>query len=160
MTAGTPELPVIYSVDDDDIDREFLVRSLAGAGIENPCRTFSSGEELLDALLDVLRGAPAPLAVFVDVKMAGMSGLDVLRWIRVQNDLRGVPVIMLSSSDAPPLLTEAMQFGAQCYAAKFPTAEQLREIVHAAREFSSAAAAAIAFPLRCNLLLEARHAVS
>lgn len=163
IAASVPtELPMaeIFAVDDEDNDRQLLAHALESAKVRNPCRQFTCGEEMLDALLDVLRGAPAPLLCFVDVMMAGMSGLDVLRWIRAQHALRDIPVVMLSSSEAPDHLGEALQFGAQCYTAKFPAPEQLREIVDAAERFAAAAATGASFPLPCNLLLGARHAVA
>ncbi len=145
----------IFAVDDEETDRQLLQRALQTAKIPYPCRVFSSGAEMLDALLAVLRGAPQPILCFVDVKMAGMSGLDVLRWIRAQHGLHEIPIVMLSSSKAPDHLAEALQFGAQCYTAKFPSPEQLREIVGMAEHFAAAANGG-SFPVTCNLLLNPR----
>lgn len=143
---------VIFAVDDDENDRLLLSRALATAGIAHPCRMFTTGAEMLDALIGVLRGAPPPLVCLVDVKMAGVSGFDVLRWIRAQSALHAVPVVMLSSSDAPSFVEESHQVGAQCYVTKFPPPEQWREIIAAADRFVTASAAGAAFPLPCNLL--------
>lgn len=157
VARAVPDEGLVYAVDDEETDRELFVRALREAGANCRCRVFASGDELLDALIDVLRGAPPPVACFIDVKMAGMSGLDVLRWIRAQPGLRSVAVIMLSSSDAPSYLAEAMQFGAQCYAAKFPAPDQLREILRAAKCHAATASCASAFELPCNLLVGSRH---
>jgi CheY-like chemotaxis protein len=145
----------LFAVDDDENDRLLLARVLRESGLPCRCRFFSSGDELLDALIAVLRGSPPPLACFVDIKMSGMSGLDVLRWIRAQHGLDEVPVIMLSSSDAAEFLAEAHQFGAQCYTTKFPTPEHLSAIVEAARRYCANARCHSAFSLPCNLLLGA-----
>ncbi len=142
----------IFAVDDEAGDLLLLAKLLKQPGIPYPCRLFSSGERLMDALLHVLRGAPAPLMCFVDVKMAGMSGFDVLRWIRCQDALDAVPVIMLSSSDDPSKPTEACGVGAQCYARKFPSMEELRNIVAAARRYSADRTAPESFHVSCNLL--------
>lgn len=142
----------LFAVDDDEHDRRLLARRLAETGLPFAHRLFGAGEELLDAMIDVLRGAPPPVVCFVDVKMAGMSGLDVLRWIRAQRALDAVPVVMLSSSDDPQYLSEAQHFGAQCYVSKFPTAEHLREIISAACAYADASSTNASFPLACNLL--------
>jgi CheY-like chemotaxis protein len=84
--------------------------------------------------------------------MAGMSGFDVLRWIRCQRSLDDVPVIMLSSSDDPQKLGEARCFGAQCYIAKFPTPLQLRSVILEAQRYSTARLRDARFNLPCNLL--------
>jgi CheY-like chemotaxis protein len=156
-TPSRPDLDEIFAVDDDETDRILLQHAVAAVAGDHRCRLFTCGDDLIDALLDVLRGARPPLMCFIDVKMAGMGGLDVLRWIRAQPALRDIPVVMLSSSDAPDHLAEALQFGAQCYVAKFPGAEEMQEIVTAAKRHATAGAA---FPLPCNLLLHARQAVS
>lgn len=146
-------------VDDEEADRALFSRLLRQSTIANPCRAFSHGEDLIDALLAVLRGAPLPLACFVDVRMAGMSGFDVLRWIRCQHALDDVAVIMLSSSEEVRDLSEANHYGAQCYLAKFPTAAQLADIVQEAKR-SAEASAPHAFKLPCNLLVQVPHAMS
>lgn len=145
----------LFAVDDDETDRLLFARAVSDAKLPHTCRLFSAGEHLLDALIDVLRGAPMPAACFVDVKMAGMNGLDVLRWIRAQRPLDAMPVVMLSSSDHADYLAEAHQFGAQCYATKFPSAEELRRIMAAAERFAAAANCGTAFSVGCNLLLHA-----
>lgn len=147
---------VVFAVDDDENDRVIL-RGIIESAAPCTCRAFQSGAELLDALIDVLRGAPAPLVCFVDVKMGGMSGLDVLRWIRAQRGLDCIAVVMLSSSEDPQYLAEAQQFGAQCYAAKFPSAAYVREILAAARRYCAEAGCHSAFPLPCNLLVAAHQ---
>jgi CheY-like chemotaxis protein len=151
----------VFMVDDELEDRAEFARLLKRAEEEYEPQLFARGEDLIDALLRVLRGAPSPLACFVDVKMAGMSGFDVLRWIRCQQSLSDIPVIMLSSTDDPDKLAEAKRIGAQCYIAKFPSALQLREIVREAERFSEKHGTA-PFQLTYNLLMEAgalAHAV-
>jgi CheY-like chemotaxis protein len=160
IAAPRAGLAAIFAVDDEDNDRRLFLRALAAAEIEHPCRQFTCGYEMLDALIEVLRGAPLPIACFIDVKMAGMSGLDVLRWIRAQQALREMPVIMLSSSEAPDHIDEAMLHGAQCYTAKFPGPEHLRQIIENAQRFTAAACGGSAFQLPCNLLLKAHQAVA
>lgn len=144
---------MIFIVDDDENDRLLFARALQSPELGYPCRQFASGEQVMDAFLQVLRGAAPPLACFIDVKMTGMSGFDVLRWIRCQDALDAVPVIMVSSSEETEKLVEARGVGAQCYVAKFPTASELRAILDAAQRYADNHFAPAAFTLPCNLLL-------
>jgi CheY-like chemotaxis protein len=144
---------MIFAVDDEADDRSYFARLVGAPGLEYPCRVFPAGEEMIDALLLVLRGAAPPLACFIDVKMSGMNGFDVLRWIRCQRPLDDVPIVMLSSSDDPQKLSEARGFGAQCYIAKFPTPLQLRSVILEAQRFSTARAREASFHLPYNLLV-------
>ena len=145
-------------VDDDEDDRALFLRLLQQANLSHACSVFSSGNDIIDALIDVLRGAPPPLACFIDVKMPGMSGFDVLRWIRCQHPLNDIPVIMVSGSEEHADLSEANYFGAQCYLAKFPTATQLTEIVREAERVASESAAN-AFKVPSNLLVSSPHLI-
>jgi CheY-like chemotaxis protein len=145
-------------VDDDEVDRMLFGRLLREAGITNPLRVFARAEDCIDALIEVLRGATPPLTCFLDVRMPGMNGFDALRWIRCQRSLDAVPVVMLSSSEEMRDLNEAHHYGAQCYLAKYPTAEQLRDIVREAERVTTASADH-AFKLSCNLLLAAPHPI-
>lgn len=151
-TAVPDRTPEVFCVDDEAADLRIFERLLQEPGLDYPCRLFRCGEDLLEALLQVLRGAPAPVACFVDVKMTGMSGFDVLRWIRCQRPLDAIPVIMLSSADDPATLADAAACGAQCYIAKFPTATQLRELMFEAERYGAAHAGPGAFQVPFNLL--------
>lgn len=155
--ASHPRCPAIFCVDDDPDDRQLFSELLRQAGCSQACKFFASGEALLDGLLEVLRGAPEPVACFMDVKMTGMSGLDVLRWIRCQRDLDPVPVIMMSSFDSPEAVADALRCGAQCFIRKFPPLAQLREIMSEARRFGRARVTADAFAVECNLLVGAQY---
>jgi CheY-like chemotaxis protein len=143
---------VIFSADDCAADRLLFARLLEQRSPEYLCDFFTSGEEMIGALITVLRGAPAPLACFIDVRMGGMSGIDVLRWIRCQNALEAMPVIMLSSSDDPQTLSEVYGYGAQCFVSKFPNATELRAVLAEAERYAQDRATPLAFHLPCNLL--------
>ena len=152
--AVPPPIRSIFAVDDVEGDLLLLEKLLEQPYLPYPCRLFTSGEKVMDALLEVLRGAPPPLVCFIDVMMAGMSGFDVLRWIRCQDAFNGVPVIMLSSSDDPQHMHEACGVGAQCYVRKFPSGAELRNLIFEAQRYTVDRAAPPAFRLRCNLLLK------
>lgn len=141
-------------VDDEEVDRVLFARLLRDAEVPNPSRIFARGEDLIDAMITVLRGAPPPLVCFLDVKMPGMNGFDVLRWIRCQQACNEIPVVMLSSSTEPRDLNEAHHFGAQCYVPKFPRPDAFRQILEEAARVAAVNSAG-PFKLPCNLLLAA-----
>lgn len=147
-----PAARPLFVVDDDPNDCALFQQSLKDAGITHPVRFFPTGDKMIEALIQVLMGATPPLACLLDLKMTGMSGLDVLRWIRLQDALSEIAVIMLSSSEDPAAVNRAICWGAQCYVQKFPEPAQLRQIVAEAEKFSSIACGRSSFELSCNLL--------
>lgn len=147
---------VIAALDDDQDDIDLLRLLLRKAGIPNPLEVYQEGEEVVTVLSKLLQNslkAIQPLLCFLDVKMPGMNGLDVLKWIRGQRSLDRVPVVMLSSSDHPADITKAVENGAQCYLAKYPQPAVLSEVVQDAERFVLGTPASECFRLPENLLL-------
>lgn len=98
-----PSEVVVHVVDDDEAARESLAFLLASAGIAN--RTYASAELLLSRVADL-----GPGCIVTDVRMPGMSGLDLLSHLR--NAKVSLPVIVITGHGDVPLAVEAMKLGA------------------------------------------------
>ena len=84
---------------------------------------MSDGEAALDYLYQ--RGdyqlpeiSPRPDVILLDLRLPKIDGMDVLREIKASDDLRGIPVVVLTSSEAAPDLTQAYQNHANSYLVK------------------------------------------
>ncbi len=97
------EKATVHVIDDDEAIRQSLAFLLQTAQIE--VQTYSSAAAFLDLLPDV--GASC---VITDVRMPGMSGIDLLR--RLKELKIGVPVIVITGHGDVPLAVEAMKIGA------------------------------------------------
>jgi FixJ family two-component response regulator len=93
----------IFVVDDDSTFRASLRWLLEAEGMS--VETFGSGEEFLEHFTEDLEGC-----LLLDVKMAGMSGIDVQAALK----RRGVnfPVIIITGHGDVPLAVKAMKAGA------------------------------------------------
>jgi two-component system response regulator len=120
-------------VDDDADDAFFTQRQMNKVGILNPVVVCGSGDEAmryLRRLCDMAVEKEAlPCVVFLDVKMPGLGGHDVLAWARRQPHLDEVKFVMLSTSDDPRDVNRARELGADKYLVKHPPAEHLRDLV-------------------------------
>ena len=86
----------ILLVEDDDVDAASVKRALAE--MEDPPDVVhrTCAEDALVYLKDPNNGAPC--VILLDLNMPGMSGLDLLRHIKRDTDLRIIPVIVLTTS--------------------------------------------------------------
>lgn len=101
--------PVVIVVDDDDSLRDAMRRLLDAAGFSPVA--YPSGEALM---ADGLR--PEAACVVTDLKLPGMSGLDLLARLKV---LRApLPVVLITAHDDPATREDVLQHGAAAYIAK------------------------------------------
>ena len=127
MEAG-PLRPVLIL--DDDPDDGFVTRRLLmRGGIKNPIVMVDCGEEARAFLRSASYGAAAPCAVFLDIKMDGENGFDVLAWARQQQALCNTAIFIMSGSDDPADKLRATQLGATGYIVKHPTPHELAAFV-------------------------------
>jgi CheY-like chemotaxis protein len=112
----------ILLVEDNPLDAEFMLRALREAGFANNVHWVKSGPEALDFLLcdkayagraDVL-----PRLIFLDLKMPGLNGMEVLQKIRADARTRRIPVVMMTSSNEERDVARAYQLGANSYVVK------------------------------------------
>ncbi len=153
-----PQPSIILSVDDDEDDIELLRLLFRKTGVTLPLEIFRRGEDLINGLSELMRksvNAVLPLLCFLDVKMPGMNGHELLRWIRQQPQLDRLSVVMLSSSEHPDDIREAACNGAQCYLAKYPQPAVLKSVIDEAARVASIAPVPARewFGLPANLLL-------
>lgn len=138
---STLQPPLIVAVDDEADDIFFLRHILKKVGLAHEFQPFSNGEAAIVALSAYSNGdnpAAFPLVCFLDIKMVGLSGFDLLKWIRSQRGLDALPVFMYSSSDHPQDVDTARELGAQGYIKKYPSVAAMQTLLEEAREFAAA----------------------
>lgn len=134
-----PPKPILL-VDDSEDDVFFMQRALEAAAISNPVFVAEDGLKATDYLSGTGQYSdrtafPLPALIFLDLKMPGKKGLDVLAWLRQQEALRGIVVIILTSSQEPSDLRQAYRLGANSYLVKPSTTERLCELVRAVKAY-------------------------
>ncbi len=107
---GGKPMPRILIVDNNLIDIEVIKEALAEAGIDALVEVAMDVPEAL-ARIDS-RDAPYPHLVLLDLRLTFGHGLDVLRHIRAIENLRGLPVIVLSSIIDEPERAACLASGA------------------------------------------------
>jgi two-component system response regulator len=113
----------ILLVEDNTDDVLLTLRALQRANILNDVVVARDGHEAFDYLSakGQFAGRDAsdfPVVVLLDLKMPRMSGLEFLRRIRTMNDLRLLPVVILTSSKEEQDVSESYNLGANSYIQK------------------------------------------
>jgi CheY-like chemotaxis protein len=68
--------------------------------------------------IDYLTKNPCPDLLLLDLKMPKVNGFEVLQWIRDKPSLKGLPVVVISSSDLPVDKERAADLGATAFFVK------------------------------------------
>jgi CheY-like chemotaxis protein len=134
--------PLLLAVDDEADDIFFLRRTLEKTGVPHQLQPFSNAEAAMVALTAFAnddKPSAYPLICFLDIKMVGMTGFDLLKWIRGQSSLDALPVVMFSSSDYPADVDQARDLGAQAYLKKYPSVDAMRTVLNEALEYAASA---------------------
>jgi two-component system response regulator FixJ len=103
------ENAVVHVIDDDEAMRQSLAFLLEAAGME--VQTYESAVAFLEVAPAVKAGC-----VITDVRMPGLSGVELLRQLRERK--LGIPVIVITGHGDVPLAVEAMKIGAMDFLEK------------------------------------------
>ena len=130
-------LKSILLAEDNELDVEMTMRALAAHNLANEVQIVRDGAEALDYLHCRAQWAERtpghPLLILLDNKMPKMSGLDVLEHVRKDDQLRRIPIVMLTSSREEGDLLRSYDLGVNAYVVK-PV--DFREFVGAMKQLS------------------------
>ena len=124
----TPIIRSILLAEDSPADAEMAIDALREAHLANPIVHVEDGIEVLDYLLarGKYEGRPEgmPAVLLLDIKMPRMDGLEVLRELRSHEQLKRLPVVVLSSSREESDLARSWDLGVNAYVVKPVDSEQ------------------------------------
>jgi CheY-like chemotaxis protein len=130
----------ILLVEDEENDVFFLKYAFKEVGILNPLKVAQDGKIAMDYLSANGEYAdrerfPLPGLILLDLKLPRVMGLEVLKWIREQPELKTLIVIVLTSSRLEPDIEKAYQLGANAYLVKPSSPPELRALATGLKEF-------------------------
>jgi CheY-like chemotaxis protein len=109
-------------VEDDPKDVELTLAALAEHKLANEVAVTRDGVEALDYLYRrgsfAQRPAGNPVVILLDLKMPRMDGVSVLRQIKADEQLRLIPVVILTSSRESQDLETCYRIGVNAYVVK------------------------------------------
>ncbi len=118
-----PETPMVHLIDDDEAMRTSLSFLLDSAGLDNA--VYASAEAFLELASDDARGC-----IITDIRMPGMSGMDLVAHLKSKGTK--LPVIVITGHGDVPLAVEAMKNGVADFLEKPFDDEILLAAIHRA----------------------------
>ena len=114
---------VILLVEDDEAHAEIVRRNFETCRMANRLLHVTDGEMALDYLYRRQNFAdpaksPRPGIILLDLRMPKLDGLEVLKTIKADNDLKTIPVVILTTSKAEEDMVSAYSHHANSYLVK------------------------------------------
>ena len=114
---------LVMLVEDNMDHAELVKRTLEEHDIENRIQHFTDGQTALDYLLrrdsyENPDSSPRPHMILLDLRLPRVDGLEVLRIIKEQDELKNIPVVILTTSEADKDVSRAYHNHVNSYLVK------------------------------------------
>ena len=131
------ESAVILLVEDDKADVELTQYTIAKAKVLVDLHAVGDGVEALAFLRceGKYADAPRPDLILLDLNMPRMDGRTFLSEMRADDNLRAIPVVVLTTSQSDEDILKSYKLGANCYVTKPVGLDEFIKMVNAIEEF-------------------------
>jgi CheY-like chemotaxis protein len=135
MPDGKRRAVTILMADDDEEDRDFTRDALQNAHLANEMRFVVDGQDLMDYLrgegryADGSVDAPRPGVILLDLNMPKKDGREALAEIKSDDDLRQIPVVVLTTSKDEEDIFRTYDLGVNSFITKPVTFTGLVEVM-------------------------------
>lgn len=134
----TLEPVTILLVEDDPADQKLIRKSLLNQRIANDLNIVNCGEEALDFLHHsgkYQKGSPRPELILLDLNMPGMGGKEFLRQIKADDNLKQLPVIILTTSESEKDILDSYNLQASGYVNKPVSLDDFKAVMGKIEEY-------------------------
>lgn len=134
-----PQLPTILLVEDNIDDYEATIRSFKQAHLDNPVHWCKSGKDALDYLKREGKYADAsddmPGLVLLDLNMPGIDGRKTLALVKQDQNLKQIPIVILTTSADERDIKQCYELGASTYIQKPVNFEGLVDAISRIKDY-------------------------
>lgn len=125
----------ILLVEDDDVDVMNVKRAFRKNNIKNPLYVANNGIEALELLRNLDNPIPNPKIILLDLNMPKMGGIEFLKEIRLDNELKNSIVYVMTTSNVDNDKIEAYNLNVAGYILKPLSMEKFIEAVATLKSF-------------------------
>ncbi len=120
MMALTQAVTIVM-IEDDEGHARLIEKNIRRAGVSNPIVHLRDGTGALDFLFGtnaLARADHLPFMVLLDLNLPDMSGVDILKRVKADEQLRRIPVIVLTTTDDRAEIERCYDLGCNVYITK------------------------------------------
>lgn len=110
--------PDIFYVEDDKDFAFILEHAITEVNQDLTLNIVDDGKTVLNKLDGFVKLGQKPKLILLDLNLPGLTGLDILKYIKQTPFLRYIPVILFSASDSPRDIKFSYEFGANAFVTK------------------------------------------
>lgn len=127
----------ILLVEDNPGDVRLTQEAFQQASLANDLNVVRDGEAALDYLYQrsEYADAPVPSLILLDLNLPKVDGMDVLETIKDEPELRRIPVVVLTGSDAEEDVAESYEKHTNAYLTKPIDPDEFVDLVHSFEDF-------------------------
>ncbi|MEW5938763.1 MAG: response regulator [Chloroflexota bacterium] len=125
----------VLLVEDNDDHAELVMRQLADHSVNVEMRRVADGQEALDYLFrngqfTSPESSPRPDVVFLDLRLPKVDGLEVIKILKDSEELRKIPIVVLTTSEAEQDVARAYVNHANSYVVKPVDFQKFRDLMN------------------------------
>jgi len=110
---------VIAIAEDDDGHAELIKEGLKESGVCNPIERFRDGQEAWDFFTkEEVNLTDFSYLLLLDINMPRMNGVELLKRMKENDNLKDIPIIMLTTTDDPREVKQCYKLGCSVYITK------------------------------------------
>ena len=127
----------ILLVEDNPGDVDLTREALEGAKVRNRLHVAEDGEAAIEFLYQrgEFAGRPRPDLILLDLNLPKKDGRQVLKEIKADPTLAGIPVVVLTTSEAEEDILRSYQLHANCFITKPVNFQQFLKVIKAIEDF-------------------------
>ena len=131
-----PKMIEILLIEDNDGDARLIQEALTESKIFNNLNRLSNGSDALKYLLEHKQNHKGlPDIILLDLNLPGIDGREILSTIKKDEQLKQIPVVILTSSNLNNDIKKSYEMHANCYITKPLDLEQFNHVVQSINGF-------------------------
>ena len=128
----------ILLVEDNPADARLIMEFFKYINIKNSLHIVQDGIEAIEFLFQQCKGDMdkyCPDIIILDLNLPRISGREILKEIKGDNDLKTIPVLILTTSDASEDIKECYDHYANCYLIKPVDFDEFTKVMESIKNF-------------------------